>query len=47
MTGLTIPQFSPDTDTTSAALAHGAAGLYVLPVKRGTKDPGSIVGKQS
>ena len=28
-----------------AALAYAAAGWYVLPVKAGTKDPGSVVGK--
>jgi hypothetical protein len=30
----------------TAALAYADAGWYVLPVKRGTKDPGSVVGKR-
>jgi hypothetical protein len=42
---LHIPQLDPDTDTLTAALAYAAAGFYVLPAKRGTKDPGSIVSK--
>ena len=31
-------------DVMTAALAYAAAGWYILPVKRGTKHPGSIVG---
>ena len=35
-----------DDDTLTAALAYAAAGWYVLPVRHGTKDPGSVVGKK-
>ena len=44
MTDLAIPQLPEDADTLSAALAYTASGWYVLPVKRGTKKPGSVVG---
>ena len=40
-TALTVPNIEPDTDTLTAALAYAEAGWYVLPVKRGTKNPGS------
>ncbi len=40
-----IPELPPGVDNLTAALAYAAAGLYVLPVRRGTKDPGSVVGK--
>jgi Bifunctional DNA primase/polymerase, N-terminal len=43
---LVIPDLDPDGDTLTAALAYAAAGWYVLPVRRGTKDPGSVVGKK-
>jgi len=43
---LVIPDVDPDGDTLTAALAYAAAGWYVLPVRRGTKDPGSGVGKR-
>lgn len=39
-----IPEPQPDWGTLEAALAYAAAGMYVLPVKRGQKNPGSIVG---
>lgn len=31
-------------DVLTAALAYAAAGLYILPAKRGAKNPGSVVG---
>lgn len=42
---LSVPDIPPDDDNLTAALAWAEAGWYVLPVKRGTKKPGSIVGK--
>lgn len=42
---LTIPDVAPDDDALSAALAYAAAGWYVIPIKRGTKHPGSILGR--
>ena len=42
---LSVPQLPPDVDTLTAALAYEAAGWYVLPVKRGTKHPGSLLGE--
>ncbi|ASR85759.1 DNA primase/polymerase [Mycobacterium phage Edugator] len=42
---LTIPDVAPDSDTLAAALAYAGAGWYVIPIKRGTKHPGSILGK--
>jgi len=42
---LRIPDGINDLDTLGAALAYANAGWYLLPVKAGTKDPGSIVGK--
>ncbi|AXQ53086.1 DNA primase/polymerase [Mycobacterium phage Rando14] len=42
---LTIPDIPPDGDTLAAALAYAAAGWYVIPIKRGTKHPGSILGR--
>ncbi|HUH68493.1 MAG TPA: MobF family relaxase, partial [Mycobacterium sp.] len=44
-TGLHIPDISDDTDTLTGALACAAAGFYILPVRRGTKHPGSVIGK--
>jgi len=41
---LSIPDIAPDDDTLTAALAYADAGWYVLPVRRGTKKPGSVVG---
>jgi hypothetical protein len=43
---LTVPNIEPDADNLGAALKWAEAGWFVLPVKRGTKDPGSIVGKR-
>jgi RecA-family ATPase len=44
MSALRIPEISPDSDALTAALAYADAGFYVVPVKRGTKHPGSILG---
>jgi AAA domain/Bifunctional DNA primase/polymerase, N-terminal len=41
---LSIPALPPDVDTLTAALAYGAAGWYIAAVKRGTKNPGSLLG---
>lgn len=38
---LWVPELLPDTDALTAALAYAAAGWYVLPARRGTKNPGS------
>jgi hypothetical protein len=46
MSDLRIPELPPGVDNLAAALAYADAGWYVLPVKRGTKDPGSLVGKR-
>jgi hypothetical protein len=42
---LRIPDVS-DMDALSAALAYAQAGWYVLPVKKGSKHPGSVVGNR-
>jgi hypothetical protein len=44
VTKLRIPEIT-DTDKLTAAMAYAACLWYILPVKRGTKDPGSVVGK--
>jgi putative DNA primase/helicase len=44
-TVLRVPVVTADMDAVGAAMAYAGAGWYVLPVKRGTKDPGSVVGK--
>jgi P4 family phage/plasmid primase-like protien len=41
---LHIPDITEDMDNLAAALAYAEAGWFVLPVKAGTKHPGSIVG---
>jgi hypothetical protein len=41
---LCVPEITPDMDMLTAALAYANAGWYVLPAKRGTKHPGSVVG---
>lgn len=41
---LTVPDIAPEDDTLTAALAYASAGWYLLPVARGQKKPGSIVG---
>lgn len=43
---LSIPNIPPGTDTVTAAMLYAEAGWYVLPVKRGSKSPGSVVGKR-
>jgi hypothetical protein len=43
---LAVPEISADADVLTAALAYAEAGWYVLPVRLGTKDPGSVVGKR-
>ena len=40
---LTVPAL-PDADTLTAALAYAEAGWYLIPVHKGTKNPGSVVG---
>ncbi|MDC8981245.1 bifunctional DNA primase/polymerase [Mycobacterium marinum] len=40
-----IPEITDEMDCLTAAFAYAAAGWYVLPVKDGTKHPGSVVGK--
>lgn len=45
-TALYVPEITTDTDMLSAALAYAAAGWYVLPVRQGSKAPGSVVGKR-
>ena len=42
---LSIPELSDDVDNLGAALLYAGCGWYVLPVLRGTKDPGSVVRK--
>lgn len=42
---LHIPEITADTDMLGAALAYAKAGWYILPVKAGTKHPGSILGE--
>ena len=45
---LSIPDIAAATEQSGAlgaALAYAEAGWYILPVRPGTKDPGSIVGK--
>jgi hypothetical protein len=41
---LSIPDIGDDDDNLTAALKYAQAGWYILPVKPGTKHPGSIVG---
>lgn len=41
---LSIPDIGDDDDNLTAALKYANAGWYILPVKPGTKHPGSIVG---
>ena len=39
-----IPDLGDNTDNLSAAVVYAQAGIYILPVKPGTKHPGSRVG---
>ena len=41
----TVPVITADMATLTAALAYAKAGFYVGPARRGTKDPGSVLGK--
>ena len=41
---LSIPDLVPDVDTLTAALLYAECGWYELPVRRGSKKPGSVVG---
>ena len=41
---LSVPVIPADADNLTAALRCAAAGWYVLPVRRGSKEPGSVVG---
>jgi Bifunctional DNA primase/polymerase, N-terminal len=45
-TPLAVPELPAGVDILTAALAYIAAGWYVLPVRRGSKNPGSVVGKR-
>lgn len=40
---LSVPELDADIDPLTAALAYADAGCYVLPVKAGSKHPGSVV----
>lgn len=42
--GAHIPALMPSRSVLEAALVYAAAGLFVLPVAPGTKNPGSVVG---
>lgn len=42
---LAVPVLAAGTDVLIAALAYAEHGWYVVPVKRGRKDPGSVLGK--
>ena len=44
MSNLHIPDDINELDPLTAALAYASAGWYVLPVRTGTKHPGSVVG---
>ena len=44
-TQLFVPDLDDDTDTLTAALAYAKCGLYVVPLRRGAKHPGSVVGQ--
>lgn len=40
-----IPLVPPEASNTEASSAYTGAGLYIVEVRRGTKDPGSVLGK--
>lgn len=42
---ISIPLLDSEVDTLNAALAYATCGLYVGPCRKGTKDPGSRLGK--
>lgn len=41
---LHVPQVGPDDDIITAAIAYATAGWYLIPIKHGSKHPGSVVG---
>ena len=41
-----IPDITPEDDNLTAAIEYAKAGLYILPVKKREKHPGSVVGKR-
>lgn len=41
---LVVPEITPGMHTLDAARAYANAGWYVVPIRRGTKHPGSVVG---
>lgn len=43
---LSIPDLPGDCDSLTAALIYARHGHYVVPIRRGTKNPGSVVGQQ-
>ena len=45
MTGLHVPDVSPEADTLGAAVAYAGAGWFVLPVNPPGKHTGSVLGK--
>lgn len=40
-----VPQIDADADALTAAFAYTKAGLYVVPIRSGTKNPGSVLGQ--
>lgn len=44
MSALAVPEIAHDADALTAAIAYAHAGWYVVPVKAGTKHPGSVLG---
>jgi hypothetical protein len=44
LSSLTVPPIAPTDTTLAAALAYAKAGWYVVPIRRGTKHPGSVIG---
>lgn len=42
---INIPAIDTDADTLTAGFAYAKAGLYTVPIKAGTKNPGSVLGK--
>jgi hypothetical protein len=43
---LFIPDLDDDVDNLTAALAYAKAGIYLVPVRRGSKNPGDVVGRK-
>lgn len=42
--GLSVPYIGPSHTVLAAALDYAQAGWYVVPIRRGTKHPGSVIG---